>query len=249
MMVSSIKTEATLYSVPPELLPYEISFRSYQKILLQDNFYLYVWNTTYIALVSTALTLIFSIFGGYSLARFQFKGRNFLSRIILLIYMFPPILLLVPLYIFEANFHLVNTHIGLIITYVAFRIPFVLWLLKGFFTNIPVDMEESAMIDGCSRLGAFWKVILPLSLPALFAGAIFVFIGTWSEYLYALVWLGEETLKTMVINIAEELYTHFQIFYGEILAFGTIMCLPIFIFSWFVQRYIVEGLTAGAVKG
>jgi ABC-type glycerol-3-phosphate transport system permease component len=200
-------------------------------------------------LESTAITLIFAIFGGYSIARFRYRGRNFLSRTLLLIYMFPPFLLLIPMYIFEANLGLVNTHYGLILTYVAFNLPLTLWLLKGFFASIPVDLEESAMLDGCSKLEAFVKIILPLSAPGIFAGAILVYLATWNEYLFAMVWLNEEVLKTMTIYIAEQGYTHFQPFYGEILAFGTMMCLPIFMFSWLIQRYIVEGLTAGAVKG
>ena len=185
---------------------------------------------------------------GHSLARLKFRGKALISRGVLVTYIFPQILLVVPLFIAMVNFGLVNTYTGLILTYITFSFPFGMWMLTAYFQTIPVDLEEAAMLDGASKFTIFWKIVLPLSKPGLAAVGIFTFIHAWNEFLYALVLLNTDRKVTLSIGLFRMLGGE-TVNWGEVMAATSMMVAPVLFVFMLFERHLVGGLTAGATKG
>lgn len=248
IVISSLKPPEELFTVPPKLFLDKITFKWYVEVFKESNIPSYFLNSLIIATITTLVSLIISSLGAYSVSRFNYRGRSIILISLLLSYVFPPILLFLPMYLILAKFQLINNFLGAIVTHTTITLPFSVWLLRSFFKKIPIELEESALIDGCSRFGAFLKIAIPLVAPGLFSTGIFAFILSWNEYLYSSVILTDENLRTISVGIAE-LVTQYDIRWGAMMAAATLTTIPVLVIFSFIQKYFVQGLTAGAVKG
>ncbi len=207
-------------------------------------------NSMVVATATTVVSVTIAALGAYSLARLRFPGSEVLGRFVLLTYTIPSVLLLIPLFKIVVALNLANSLIALVITYTTFSVPFCLWLLRSYFQSLPRDLEDAAMVDGASRLGALFRVILPLSVPGIVATGLFAFILAWNEFLFALVFTTTSDVKTLPIGVsttftAEQTATDWAV----AMSASTLSAVPIFIIVLILQRGLVRGITAGAVKG
>jgi multiple sugar transport system permease protein len=204
-------------------------------------------NSIIIATTSTFFSLVLASLAAYSFARFNFAGKNYLAIFVIGTRMLPPIALVIPIYIMFASVKLIDKQLSLILAYTALNLPFATWMLRGFFLQIPRELEESAMIDGCTLIGALWRVILPLAAPGLVATAIFSFILAWNDFQFALVLATSESITLPVA--AARFRTDEGPLWGQIGAAAGLVLLPLIVLTFALQRHIVRGLTAGSVKG
>jgi len=244
-LLTSFKTIGEYYTYPPIWIPRHPTLANYRYIIWTAGLS-YLKNSLIIASFNTLLVLAISIPAAYGIARFKIGGSN-LSFWILSQRMFPPIAVIIPLFLLFKWFRLIDTHIALIITYSTFNTAFAVWLLTGFFEEFPRDIEEAAMVDGCSRGSAIMRIVLPLTAPGIVVTAIFCFIFSWNEFMFALI-LTRETAKTVTVQLAG-FASPTQILWGEMSALVIIAIVPILVMALSVQRYLVRGLTFGAVKG
>lgn len=251
LLTSSFKTGLELISPVPTLLPLHPSFGNYARVFSTGLIVDFFVNSLKIALVTTVCLIAIASLAAYSLTRFQYPGRSLIANSVLAAYMFPGILLAVPLAIFYADVGLINTHVGLILAYVTFGLPFALWLLIAYFETIPREIDEAARVDGASHFGVYWRIILPLAAPGLVTAAIFAFLGAWNEFLLALVLIQQNELKTLPVGLALFLQggPGDTIEWGGRMAAGVMVIFPSLVFFLLMSRYIVHGLAAGAVKG
>jgi multiple sugar transport system permease protein len=205
-------------------------------------------NSTIVAASSVLISLGVGIFGAYAFARLRFRFQRAILLLFLSTYMLPPIALLISLYLTMVQLRLLDTRLGLILVYCSFITPFVLWIMSGYFRSIPRDLEDAARIDGCSRMGALFRVILPLARPGLLATALFGFLLAWDEFLYALIFTSSLSSKTIPVAIAEFTGRH-AVDFGMMATGGVLASLPPLAIAFLFQRYIVGGLASGAVKG
>jgi multiple sugar transport system permease protein len=248
MALSSVKTLRELYTVPPVWFPTVPTLENYAKVLFASNIPRYFLNSTVISLGSTAIALALAVFASYGFARFRFRGKSGLQAFVLLGQLLPTAAIIVPLFITLRYFGLVNSYLGLILIYTIITLPLSVWMLTSYFRAIPVELEEAATIDGCSRLGILFRITLPLSLPGLVAVIIYAFVTTWNEFIFALVFAQDFRVKTLPIGIAE-FSTEFNTDWGAVMAASMVMTVPVAILFFAMQRLFVGGLTAGAVKG
>jgi len=248
MATSSVRTYADLMAVPPSLFPRELSGVFYQRALAYTPFLTFLKNSLIIGLGTVAINAIVGSMAAHSLARMKFRGKFLLSRGILITYIFPKIVMIVPIFVTIVRLGLYNTHLGLMLTYVVFTFPFCVWMLTAYFRTVPVVLEESARIDGASNFRAFTQITFPLAAPGVAAAAIFTFIHCWREFLYAFLILNAEGKKTLTVGMYGFIGADvFQ--WGEMLAMNTLMMIPVIIFFIILQKRFIQGLTAGAVKG
>jgi multiple sugar transport system permease protein len=191
--------------------------------------------------------LLVAVPAAYAFSRFNFPGREPLFFSVLVRNMFPVVVFLIPLFILMKFFRLIDTHLSLIVTYLTFGLPLSIWLLKGFYDNIPAELERAARIDGATRFQAFWKIILPLSMPGLVATAIYAFIQGWNEYVYARTFINSEQLMTMPVGL-EKFFTEYASNWPGLMAASFIMSVPVVVLFLVLQRHFVRALTEGAVK-
>jgi multiple sugar transport system permease protein len=250
LFVNSFKTRLDMFAMPPIWIVDNPTLYNYVQTFVEREFVTYMFNSLIVALLTTLLSLAIGTIAGFALARFRYPANTkfHLSFWILSTRMMPPIVTIVPLYVFFGFLDLLNTKTALVISYTGFNLPFVVWMMRSYFAEIPADLEESAMVDGDTRLGAFWRVILPLARPGLAATAIFCFILSWNELLFALIITETTSANTLPIGIAGRI-TQYKVEWGEISASGFAACVPIIIFAFIVQRHLVRGLSFGAVKG
>jgi multiple sugar transport system permease protein len=248
LIITSLKIGVEVATYPPVYIPSRITFENYTAVLQGENAKFLV-NSVIIALSSTFLTTIMGAMAAYALAKsyLSFWLRRALMLWILVTRIFPPITTAIPYYVVIKSLGLADTHIALIITYVAYGLPFVIWLMLGFFQDLPADIEKAAIVDGCSMWQRFRQVVLPLTLPGLAVTAIFAFIYAWNEFLYASI-LTSFTAKTLPVMISTFMSDQY-LRWGEMSAMGSLMIIPVMIFSAATQKYLVRGLTFGAVKG
>lgn len=243
---ASFKTELSLYARPPQWLFTPI-LDNYRRVLTNIPFLQYVTNSLVIALGTTLGSLVLGTLAGYGFARFKFRGSDAVRFLVLVTRMAPRMVLVVPYYLMMQRLGLLDTYTGLVIAYVSFALPFSIWLLIGFFVDVPLEVEEAAMIDGCNRLGVLLRVVIPIAAPGLVVAAIFAFLVSWNEFLFALILSGVEA-KTLPVVIAG-LSTDVGPLYGEMSAAAVMVMLPNVVMTLALQRYLVTGLTLGAVKG
>jgi ABC-type glycerol-3-phosphate transport system permease component len=221
---------------------------SYTKVLFNSNIPRYFLNSTIISLGSTAIALALAIFASYGFARFRFRGKAGFQAFILIGQLLPTAAIIVPLFVTLRYLGLVNSYLGLILIYTIITLPLSVWMLTSYFRAIPHELEEAAIIDGCSRLGVLFRITLPLSLPGVVAIIVYAFVTTWNEFIFALVFAQDFRVKTLPIGIAE-FSTEFDTDWGAVMAASVFMTLPVAILFLAMQRLFVGGLTAGAIKG
>jgi multiple sugar transport system permease protein len=249
MVITSFKVRLELTSNPPTFFPNTFTLENYQKAFAFSGFPRYMLNSAVVVIAATLISLVLGSLAGYSLARFSFRGRfrENVSFWILSTRMIPPIVAIIPIFLLFRDLQLLNSYPGLIIVYIGTSLPFVIWMMSTFISEVPVDLEEAAMIDGDTRLTALWRIVLPLAAPGLAATAIFSIILLWNEFLYALILTTTSASITLPVGIAG-LVSQYELLWGEMAAAGTVAVIPILIFALLVQRYLVRGLTLGAVK-
>lgn len=248
MVVSSLKASPELLAYPPTFVPHEWSLRAYRKLFYETNFWTYFQNTLIVSGLTTVLVLVAATVGAYSLTRYRYPGQRVVARTMLLAYMFPPIILLVPLFLLARELGLANSRTGLALTYISFALPYALWILRAFFQSIPLDLEHAALIDGANRFQALCHIVTPLALPGVIATAIFTFIVAWNDFLFALVLIGMDELKTLPVGIND--FFHMAVVdWGLIMAAGVMVTIPALVFFIAVQRYLIAGWGAGGLKG
>lgn len=250
LISTSVKPFNELIAFPPELVPRQITFSSYLNVLTSKTilFNRYFLNSVIVATSTTFIVIFLASLGGYSLSRLKFPGRNILASLILFIYTVPRVFLMIPIYMTFAQLKILNTHLCLIWAYTTFSLPFCLWLLKGFFDEIPRELEDSARVDGCTRIGALFRVVFPLCAPGIATAAMFSFVLCWNEFMFANTFVKTNLARTLPVGLY--LYIgEFTTSWGEMLAAATLTTIPVLILFIFLQKYLVSGLTAGAVKG
>jgi ABC-type glycerol-3-phosphate transport system permease component len=230
------------------MFPVHWTLRNYANVWTGTDFPLYFWNSFEVAATSTVLAVAVSIYAAYAIARIRFRGRGAFGLLLLTTQMFPHILIVIPLFLIMRRLGLLDTHLSLIIPYTAFSLPFSIWMLRGFFEAIPEELEAAAAVDGATMLGTFHRIILPLAGPGLAAVTMFDFIRSWNEFLFALVFLQSHDLFTMPIGLAS-FQEEYAFRWDLIMAGSGIIALPVLFFFLLMQRFIVQGLMAGAVKG
>ena len=247
MFTISLKLPREIYRVPA-LFPENPTWENY-RILIQEKGYLTnIRNSIIVASSVTVVSLLISSFAAYSIVRFRYRFRGLVGRIILLTYLTPGSLLFIPLSIIVARLHMGNSLWGLIVLYLTFSIPLSTWLLSGYFRSVPADLEEQAMVDGATQLGALFRILLPLSLPGLAAVGIFTYTAAWNELLFALIFITSEEKRTVPLGL-QYLITGDVLLWGPIMAGAVLAALPVMVLYFLAQRFMVQGITAGSVKG
>jgi multiple sugar transport system permease protein len=248
MIVTSLKSEDQMRSLVSMFWPSPVVLDNYRQLLRQTDFGAWYGNSVLVSVTSTLLATAIGTIGAYSVARLRFRGRALMSSAVLITYLVPPSILFIPLYAQIRNLGLSNSLAGLIAAYPSFTVPFVTWLLMGYFESIPEELEESAMIDGATRFGAFWRIVLPLAAPGVLAAGLYAFTQAWNEFLYALVFITDARLRTLPVGLATFI-TGDVYGWGYLMAGAVLTTLPVIAAYVYLQRYMVEGLTAGSVKG
>ena len=208
-----------------------------------------VKNSVIVVLVTVGIAMVLAFLAAVALAKYRFTGRKLFIVLVIGIQMLPGAGLIIPLYVVLARYHQVNTLTGVILVYLTAALPFSVWTLRGFILGIPKDLEEAAMVDGSSRLGAFVRILLPLVAPGLVATSVFAFITSWNEYIFARILLNDQSKQTITVWLSYFLGTSRHTDWGALMAASTLIAIPVVIFFLLVQRKIVFGLTAGAVRG
>ena len=248
MTVTSFKTEDQMRSLVSMFWPSPFVVENYTQLLTKTDFAIWYRNSAFVAVSSTFVATAVGTFGAYALARLRFLGRAFLSSATLITYLVPPSILFIPLYAQIRTMGLADSLAGLIAAYPSFTVPFVTWLLMGYFGSIPEELEEAAMIDGATRFGAFRRIILPLAAPGVLAASLFAFTQAWNEFLYALVFISDVKQRTLPVGLSTFI-TGDVYGWGYLMAGAVLTTLPVILVYTYLQRYMVEGLTAGSVKG
>lgn len=246
MFLTSIKPRALTFAIPPVWI-FPPTAENYERVFLFGPFPKYFLNSLLVALSATAISLLVGSLAAYAFARFNFRGSRGLQMLVLIPQVIPPITIIIPLFVIFSRVNLIDRPPALIFSYLSFTIPLAIWMMVGFFRDIPRELEEAAMIDGASRWQAIWLVAFPLAAPGMAATAILSFIYCWNEFLYAVILTGRDS-KTVPVAITGFI-TNRDILWGRIAASGSVVLLPVLAFALSVQRYLVRGLSKGAIKG
>lgn len=247
IIVSSFKTPLDTLTIPPVWL-FRPTLGAYQNIFVFDDYAWYFLNTVVIAIGTTVIALAFGSLAAYALDRYSFRFRHVIAYALLGTRFLFPIVYAIPLFQLFNRVGLLDTRTGLIIAYTTFSLPYAVWIMQSFFGGIPTDLDDAARIDGCSRFGAFWRVILPISAPGLGAAAIFIMLLAWNEFLFALILAGGGMARTLPVA-ASLLVGQRQIEWNELCALATATIVPLLVFFGFLQKHLIRGMVAGAVKG
>ena len=247
MVVTSLKLPREIYRLP-SLWPNVFTGANYRTLIEENDFLANIKNSLIVASCVTTISLVISSFAAYSLVRFKYRFKGVLGRVILFAYLTPTSLLFIPLSIIIARLNLGNSLQGLILVYLTFSLPLSTWLLQGYFRGVPRELEEQAMVDGSTRMGALFKILLPLSAPGLAAVAVFTFTGAWNELLLALILIKSESDRTVPLGI-NYLITSDVLPWGTLMAGAVLSSLPVLVLYFLAQRFMVQGMTSGSVKG
>ena len=245
----SVKYKEDILTTVPQYVPTRVTMQDYLEIFKNSQFPTYLFNSAVIAVLTTLLCVVVASMAGFGLTRFSFRGNKAVSLGIYIIRMIPGLLYTIPLYIIYLNIGLLDNRLGLVVAYCTFSLPMSVWLFLGFYEEVPREIYESASIDGCSSYRMYWTIALPLVLPSISVVAILCFIGAWNEFGLALTLSFKDTSKTLPIAINSMIQRDRDTPFGSIAAAGTLSMVPAIILSLTMQKYIVKGFTAGAVKG
>jgi multiple sugar transport system permease protein len=246
MVTTAIKTNKELYE-DFSYIPQRPTLEHFVRVIVREELLTNIRNSFSVAMITTLITVIVSSLAAYSIVRYRYPGREWIGRLILFKYLLPSAMLFVPLYVIVTTLGLGNTQQGLILTYLTFTIPFCTWMLMGYFRGMPVELEEQAMVDGCTKIGAMLRILLPLSAPGLVASAIFSFTLAWNEFLLALVITMDQSTMTVPIKLSMMVVGD-QYIWGQLMAGAVLASIPVGILYFIGQRFVVQGLAAGAVK-
>lgn len=244
----ALTPEALIFTEGTALVPSQMTLQNFSDVIWTTDFLRFFGNSALVSLSTAAITTVLAAGAGYCFSRFQFRFQRLVVAAMLVTQMFPLMMIIAPIYKIIAGLGLLNSLSSLILVYTAFNLPFAIFLMQSFFDGIPKDLEEAAMMDGCSRLQALRKVILPLTLPGLGATLGFVFTAAWSEVLFALMLIRSEDGMTFPVGMLT-FVSKFSVDWGQMMAAGVLALIPSCLFFLFIQRYLVQGLTSGAVKG
>lgn len=247
MLSTSLKTESEAFRVPPTWIPIKPTLDAYINMWVKKNFGIYFLNSTIISLATAILSTFFGALAGYGFSRFFFKGRKFLIGFFLATQMLPGVLLVGPYFKILSKFGLYDTRTGLVIAFLTICLPFSTWMMKGFIDRVPDVLDQAALVDGCSRFGVFFRVILPISAPGMVATIIFAFLLAWGDLLWVICLTSTESMITVTLGIARTV-GEFQIIWPMLMAGALMGGMPAIILYLLLQRLLVQGLTAGAVK-
>jgi len=246
MVTTAIKTNKELYE-DFSYVPQRPTLENFVRVIVREKLLTNIRNSFTVAMITTLITVVVSSLAAFSIVRYRYPGREWIGRLILFKYLLPSAMLFVPLYVIVTALGLGNTQQGLILTYLTFTIPFCTWMLMGYFRGMPVELEEQAMVDGCTKIGAMLRILLPLSAPGLVASAIFSFTLAWNEFLLALVITMDQSTMTVPIKLSMMVVGD-QYIWGQLMAGAVLASIPVGILYFIGQRFVVQGLAAGAVK-
>ena len=249
MVSTAFKPDDEINSAEPTWVTLHPTLDHFRDAMDSPDFWRIVQNSLIVVLVAVAVSIAVAFVAAVALAKYRFTGRKLFVVLMIGILMLPAVGLVIPLYVVLARYHLTNTLTGVILTYITFVLPFAVWTLRGFVLGIPKELEEAAMVDGSSRVGAFFRILLPLVAPGLVATSVFVFITSWNEFVFAYVLLNDQSKQTVTVWLSEFYGTSRQVDWGGLMAGSILAAIPVLIFFVLVQRKIAFGLTSGAVKG
>lgn len=249
MVATAFKSDDEIVGLTPTWLPEHPTLAHFRAAVEKPFFWTDVKNSLIVVSVTVAVSIVLAFLAAVALAKYRFTGRKLFVVLVIGIQMLPQTALIIPLYVVLARYHQVNALSGVVLTYMTFVLPFSVWTLRGFIIGIPKELEEAAMVDGSTRLGAFVKILLPLVAPGLVATSVFAFIQSWNEYIFARVLLNDQAKQTVTVWLSYFYGTSRHIDWGALMAGSTLTAIPVVIFFLLVQRRIAFGLTAGAVRG
>lgn len=247
LFICSVKESGDLLANPTSMIPQKLTFSNYYNVLVNLNLGINIKNSLLISFSTTLIATVVSASAAYGIVRFFPKFGNMMSKLLIMTYMFPAIVLVIPYAVVMGRIGLTNTRIGLVLVYLSFNVPYAVWLLVGFFKTVPIGIEEAARIDGAGRLQTFVRVALPLVAPGLVATAIYMFINAWNEFLYALILTSSSDITTLSIKL-HTMQGADVLNWGDMMAACMVVVLPSVVFFSFIQKYIAGGMTEGAVK-
>lgn len=246
-IVTSLKPDEIMFSRELTLFPERVTFNHYVDLFSKTSFLTYFKNSVIVTAATVLITICISSVGAYGLTRFEFRGRETIAFLILFSYMFPGVVLVVPLYLIMVNLQLADTLYSLILANTAFSLPLALLMLRSFLRSIPVEIEEAAMVDGASKFYTFIFIILPLAMPGIVATAVFTFYICWSEYLFAVVFISTDALMTVSVGLATFLEAH-GVLYGMLVSGSVVATIPVIILFIFVQKHLIRGFGVGTIE-
>jgi multiple sugar transport system permease protein len=248
MIATSLKHDKEIYGYEATLIPERPTLANYATVFRETPYMLYLRNSVVVAVGSTILSMIIAVLGAYAISRLDFPGRALLARGLVFTYLVPTSLLFIPMFAMMSAFRLTDSLYGLTIAYLGFDVPFCTWLLMGYFKSVPVELEEAARVDGCNRVGALVRIVLPMSLPALVVVTFFSFTHAWNEFLYAHVFTSTTSARTVTTGLVNFM-SQDVFFWGPLMASTVMSALPPVLMFLVFQRWVVKGLTLGGVKG
>ena len=246
MVTTAIKTNKELYE-DFSYFPRQMTLENFTRVIVREGLLVNIRNSFTVASATTLITVVISAMAAFSITRYRYRGREWIGKLILFKYLLPSAMLFIPLYVIITALGLGNTQQGLTLTYLTFTIPFCTWMLMGYFRGMPIELEEQAMVDGCTKFGALLRILLPLSAPGLVASAIFSFTLAWNEFLLALVITMDQSTMTVPIKLTMMVVGD-QYIWGQLMAGAVLASIPVAILYFIGQRFVVQGLAAGAVK-
>lgn len=245
---TSFKPKGDIFSNPVVYIPKSPTVQNFIDAWTKEPLGRWYVNTIIVSVGSTAIAIFLSMLAGYGFSRFPIKGKGILLTSILFSYMFPICLIILPYFVMMSALHLVNTYLGLIITYLSSSLPFAIWMLKGFFDSIPPEMDQAAMIDGCNRVSAFFRIIVPIAAPGISAATLYSFLVAWNNYFISLIMITKDNMLTLNVGLTKFI-AETGVEWGPLNAVALLTSLPIIVAFLFFEKYMVAGMSAGAVKG
>lgn len=247
-VITSLKTDVQMFSIPPKLIPTPVTWKHYEEILKGGSFFSYLKNSLLVALISCSISMAAGIMAAYGFAKYTSKRLRPVFGAVTAVRMVPQVAMVIPFFMIMRSLKLSDTVWGLVVTYIPFELTLIIWILKNFFEQVPREIEEAAELDGLGAFGILWRVVLPLSRSSVGVAGLMAFLFSWNEFMFALSLTSTARSQTLTIGIAG-FVTSFQTFWGKMSAMGILFIIPALILAFIFQKDLVKGLTAGAVKG
>lgn len=248
MVLTSLRSTAEVYHTPPLFFPLHWTLSAYAQVWSRSGLFVDFGNSVLVAGVTTFLALALSTLAGYGFSRYRLPGGRAMMLVILFTQMFPAILLLIPFYVLMRQFHLLDTLQGLMITYTSFALPLSTWIMRNYFLTVPLTLDEAALVDGCSRIGSLWRIIIPVAIPGILTTAVFSFITAWDEFMFADTFVSSPHLFTLPLAL-QSFIGQYSTKWNLLTAGSVIVTIPVVVLILVLQRHIVAGLASGSVKG